>query len=69
MPETLSSFLRDLQARGHNVTYASDVAICQAVVVDPDTGYFTGVSDPRKDGAPAGYATPHSNYYLTNPKP
>lgn len=46
-----------LQKYGHNVTLLGSVeaAICQTVVIDPDTGSVTAVSDPRKDGSPAGY--------------
>ena len=46
-----------LEKYGHNVTLmgSSEAAICQTVVVDPDTGTLTAVSDPRKDGSPAGY--------------
>lgn len=46
-----------LERYGHNVTLmgSSEAAICQTVVVDPDTGALTAVSDPRKDGSPAGF--------------
>ena len=46
-----------LEKYGHNVTLmgSSEAAICQTVVLDPDTGTLTAVSDPRKDGSPAGY--------------
>ncbi len=50
-------FLAGLEQFGHNVTLmgSSEAAICQMVVLDPDTGVLTAVSDPRKDGSPAGY--------------
>ena len=46
-----------LEKYGHNVTLmgSSEAAICQMVVLDPDTGLLTAVTDPRKDGSPAGY--------------
>ena len=30
-------------------------AVVQLITVDPDSGNFTAISDPRKDGAPAAY--------------
>lgn len=50
-------FHAGLEQFGHNVTLmgSSEAAICQMVVLDPDTGVLTAVSDPRKDGSPAGY--------------
>ena len=44
-----------LLQRGHNVTPGDVGANCQAILIDPDTLMMTGASDPRKDGAPAGY--------------
>lgn len=44
-----------LAQRGHNVTGTDWGAVVQAVVVGRDDGRLVGVSDPRKDGAPAGY--------------
>lgn len=44
-----------LQARGHTVVPAQWSGVVQAILVDPVDGTITGVSDPRKDGAPAGY--------------
>jgi gamma-glutamyltranspeptidase len=45
-----------LKARGHhNITLINDsMGVSQFIVIDPDTGLMEGVSDPRKDGAPAG---------------
>lgn len=45
-----------LKSRGHhNVTLLNDsMGVTQFIVIDPDTGLMEGVSDPRKDGAPAG---------------
>ncbi|PSC67120.1 gamma-glutamyltranspeptidase 1-like [Micractinium conductrix] len=42
-----------LTVRGHNVSSTAWGAIVQAVLADPDSGTLHGVSDPRKDGAPA----------------
>lgn len=44
-----------LRARGHVVDLGRHTAVTQAIVVDPDLGTVIGASDPRKDGAPAGY--------------
>ena len=44
-----------LRAHGHNVTLGKYSAVTQAIVVDPDHDTLIGASDPRKDGAPAGY--------------
>lgn len=45
-----------LKARGHhNITLINDsMGVSQFIVIDPDSGLMEGVSDPRKDGAPAG---------------
>ncbi len=50
------SVIDALKERGqHNVTLTNDsMGVTQFIVVDPDTGLMEGVSDPRKDGAPAG---------------
>lgn len=42
-----------LAARGHKVASTTWGAITQAISADPDSGLLHGVSDPRKDGAPA----------------
>ncbi|PRW56498.1 Gamma-glutamyltranspeptidase 1 [Chlorella sorokiniana] len=42
-----------LATRGHNVSSTAWGAVTQAILVDADTGELHGVSDPRKDGAPA----------------
>ena len=44
-----------LEKRGHNVTAFPWGAVVQLITVDPDSGNFTAISDPRKDGAPAAY--------------
>lgn len=49
------SLLQGLRAHGHNVVEGRYVAVTQAIVVDPDHDTLIGASDPRKDGAPAGY--------------
>lgn len=44
----------DLKKRGHNITeWAHSMGVNQFVAIDPDTGYMTAVSDPRKSGRPA----------------
>ncbi|KAL4444378.1 hypothetical protein ABPG75_012115 [Micractinium tetrahymenae] len=48
-----SSIAARLAARGHEVAPTTWGAITQAVLADPDDGGLHGVSDPRKDGAPA----------------
>jgi len=52
---TPASTLAALRQRGHNVTATDWGAACQLIVVDAGSGGLTSVSDPRKDGAPAGY--------------
>ena len=43
-----------LRKRGNEVVATDWGAVCQAIVVNPENGVLTSVSDPRKDGAPAG---------------
>lgn len=43
-----------LRRRGHQVSPSDWGAVCQAVVINPETDVLTAASDPRKDGAPAG---------------
>ena len=43
-----------LKRRGHEVVASDWGAVCQAIAVNPETGALISVSDPRKDGAPAG---------------
>ncbi len=43
-----------LERRKHEVVTSDWGAVCQAIAVNPETGVLTSVSDPRKDGAPAG---------------
>jgi gamma-glutamyltranspeptidase len=45
-----------LKSKGHHdvVKYNDILGVSQWIVVDPDTGLMEGVSDPRKDGRPAG---------------
>ncbi|KAL3136319.1 hypothetical protein ABBQ38_005583 [Trebouxia sp. C0009 RCD-2024] len=47
--------VQGLRARGHVVDLSSSTAVTQAIVVDPDQNTLIGASDPRKDGAPAGF--------------
>lgn len=44
-----------LQARGQNTTATQWGGVCQVIAVDPDSGMLEAASDPRKDGAPAGF--------------
>ncbi len=44
-----------LQEKGHTVEATDWGAVIQGILVDPSDGCLTGVSDPRKDGAPAGF--------------
>lgn len=44
-----------LQRRGHNVSRTDWSGVTQAISVSLEDGTLTGVSDPRKDGAPAGF--------------
>lgn len=44
-----------LQARGHTVVPVAWSGVVQSILVDPVDDVLTAVSDPRKDGAPAGY--------------
>lgn len=43
-----------LQKRGNSVLATDWGAVCQAIAVNPESSVLTSVSDPRKDGAPAG---------------
>ena len=43
-----------LLSRGHTVVAHNGEANAQFIVVDPITSELVGVSDPRKDGRPAG---------------
>ena len=47
--------MQALQEKGHTVEATNWDAIVQGILMDPSDGYLTGVSDPRKDGAPAGF--------------
>ncbi|KAL3147382.1 Gamma-glutamyltranspeptidase 3 [Trebouxia sp. C0010 RCD-2024] len=47
--------VQGLRARGHLVDLGDSVGVTQAIVVDPDENTLIGASDPRKDGAPAGF--------------
>jgi gamma-glutamyltranspeptidase/glutathione hydrolase/leukotriene-C4 hydrolase len=49
------SVLQGLTDRGHNVSSGAYGAIVQAIMVDTAHNVLIGTSDPRKDGAPAGY--------------
>ena len=47
--------INGLRERGNDVRLAEISANVQAIMTDPDTAMLIGASDPRKDGAPAGY--------------
>ena len=47
--------MNGLLERGNEVMLAEISANVQAIIIDPDTHMLLGASDPRKDGAPAGY--------------
>lgn len=47
--------MQALREKGHHVTATSWGAVVQGILADPSDGHLTGVSDPRKDGAPAGF--------------
>lgn len=51
----LHLYMQALRLRGHDVQPTSWSAVVQGILIDPSDGVLTGVSDPRKDGAPAGY--------------
>ena len=61
VPTMLANFtvaldeIKGLQQRGHDTSSRDVDANCQAIMLDPDTNMLLGASDPRKDGAPAGY--------------
>ena len=50
-----SLVVQGLRAHGHLVNLGRWSAVTQAIVIDPDHATLVGASDPRKDGAPAGY--------------
>ena len=52
---TYNGPLQGLRARGHELDLGRAAAVTQAIVVDPDHDILIGASDPRKDGAPAGF--------------
>ena len=52
--EVADCCMQALQDKGHHVEATSWGAVVQGILADPSDGYLTGVSDPRKDGAPAG---------------
>lgn len=47
--------MQGLRAHGHVVDLGRWGAVTQVIVVDPNHNMLVGASDPRKDGAPAGY--------------
>lgn len=47
--------LQGLRARGHSMDLGRWSAVTQVIALDPDHNTLIGASDPRKDGAPAGY--------------
>lgn len=62
-PSTLTitadeSVFEALTSRGHrNVTrFTGGMAASQFITIDRDTGLIHAVSDPRKDGRPAGFS-------------
>ena len=53
--EAVDSNIREgLQAMGHQITIARNIAVGQAIRFDKATGLFTGVHDPRTNGKAAG---------------
>lgn len=54
-PSPVQCCMQALKFRKHDVQPTSWSAIVQGILVDPSDNMLTGVSDPRKDGAPAGY--------------
>lgn len=53
MPDSVYSALL---TRGHHniTTFTGSMAVTQFIAVDPETHHIIAVSDPRKDGRPAG---------------
>ncbi len=48
--------IRDLMRRGHNIQFAfGPYGGYQAIMLDPDSGVYSGASESRKDGQAAGY--------------
>jgi gamma-glutamyltranspeptidase/glutathione hydrolase len=58
-PGTTVDVIEGLRRRGHDVRVADrEWASAQLIVVDPQSGLFTGASDPRSDGLALGPAAP-----------
>jgi gamma-glutamyltranspeptidase/glutathione hydrolase len=54
-PEFAEDVLRGLRRRGHRVEVAKrHWSAAEAIVIDPETGWHTGGSDPRRGGLAAG---------------
>ena len=45
-----------LAGHGHTLVPQGGFAVVQVITVDPDTSLIEAVSDPRKDGRPAGWS-------------
>ncbi len=49
----------DLRSRGHEVemidAFSAAVGGGQGILIDPDTGVYSGGGDPRRDGTALGY--------------
>jgi gamma-glutamyltranspeptidase/glutathione hydrolase len=55
-PDTPADVVRALRGRGHQVEVAErNWSAAEAIVVDPETGWHLGGSDPRRDGLALGY--------------
>ncbi len=55
-PEIPADVLESLRARGHTVERGDEHwSSAEAIVVDPLTGWFSGGSDPRRDGLAVGF--------------
>lgn len=52
LPLQTAELLRNLGYQ--NISGTDSVAVTQFISIDPDTGLIEAVSDPRKDGHPAG---------------
>lgn len=54
-PGTVADVVEGLRERGHTVRVSDrEWSSAQLVVIDPESGLFTGASDPRSDGVAAG---------------
>jgi gamma-glutamyltranspeptidase/glutathione hydrolase len=54
-PAVTADVIRGLEARGHTVEISErNWSAAEAIVVDAETGWHYGGSDPRRDGLAAG---------------